>query len=148
MPSANVNLSAIGFTQLFDQVTLYGMLQGAGAAAPTIPTTTVSNTSSVGFCQASANILSLVAADTTRTGAGQYTTKIRQVTPAAQPPLVFDVGINVWGPSGIWGSIVDFNPSTGVLTFRTFGASGTATDATTSEFIRFTFTGQLAVQSK
>ena len=145
---ANVNAYALSYTTMAEQITMYGMLQGQGAAAPIIPPTATSNTSSAGFCQASLNCLSTTASDHVRTSAGNYTTKIQPTTPTRVPPLIFDVGINVWGTTGLWASIVDFNPSTGVLTFKTFSAAGSATDMATTDFAHLTFTCQQSIQAK
>jgi hypothetical protein len=133
------------YETVIQRINFYGMLQGAGAAAPFYPTNTVSQTSSKGFMQKSANAISAVAGDTTRTGTGAYTTKLHS---AAQqqltglPPLAIDISANVWGPSGTWSSIVDYNPTTGLLTFLTFAAGGTAADLASTEFVHFTFSCQ------
>lgn len=143
MPYNGGNAYLQAFATVQQQITFYGMLQGAGAAAPVFPTTTVSTTSSKGFMQNSTNFISPTASDTTRTGTGAYTTKFRYAgTTTGQPPIMLDVTVNVWGPSGTWASVVDYNASTGVLTFQTFAAGGTAADLASTEFVHFTFTAQ------
>jgi hypothetical protein len=136
---------AQSFQTVIQQITFYGMLQGAGAAAPVYPTNVVSTTSSKGFMQKSTNIISPTAADTTRAGTGSYTTKVLTAARKALvglPPIMLDVTSNVWGPSGTWASNVDYNPTTGVLTFLTFAAGGAAADLAATEFVHFTFTAQ------
>lgn len=136
------------FTQSFESViqriNFYGMLQGAGAAAPVYPTNVPSTTSSKGFMQKSTNVISSVANDTVRTGTGAYTTKLRLAAAGSigLPPLLLDVSLNVWGPNGTWSTVSDYNPSTGVLTFLTFAAGGSAADLQATEFLHFVFAFQ------
>jgi len=132
------------FASITDLIVFFGCLQGAAAAAPVVPTTTISLTSSKGFMQATTNIISKVASDTTRSGVGVYTTKFRNVagTQTGLPAIVLDVTVNVWGPNGTWATVLDFNPTTGVLSFNTFAAGGAAADLAATEFVHFTFTCQ------
>jgi len=120
--------------------TFWGQVQGAGAAAPTIPTTVFSATSSKGYMSAANNFVSSVAGDITRSGVGQYTVKFKDSL-----PVCLDCSINIWGPSGIWATTVDYNPTTRVLTFLTWAAGGAAADLTTNDHAKFTFTGQMSV---
>lgn len=139
----NGNAFLQAFVTIQQQIVFYGMLKGAGAAAPVFPPTTISTTSAKGFMQNSTNFISPTAADTTRSGVGVYTTKFRYVgTPTGAPPIMLDVTVNVWGPSGTWASVTDYNPTTGVLSFQTFAAGGAAADLAATEFVHFTFTAQ------
>jgi hypothetical protein len=131
-----------GFTQAFNMFpsgcVLVGLIQGAGAAAPVVAPTTFSATSSKGFMSQLNNFVSTVAGDIVRSGVGVYTVKFR-----ASLPVNFDITANVWGPNGTWSSIVDFNPTTGILSFKTFAAAGAAADLAATEFVHFTVIGQL-----
>lgn len=131
------NLTTESFTTVVEQVTVYGKVQGAGAAAPVIPTATVSTTSSKTFMQRSANFVSQTAGDITRSGVGVYTAKFRQL-----PPIVIDVGVNIMGPNGTWSTVLDVNPSTRVVSFNTWAAGGAAADLAATEFLTFTIQGQ------
>lgn len=131
------NLTTESYSTVAEQVVCYGKLQGAGAAAPVVPTTTISTTSSKSFMQRSTNFVSITAADTTRSGAGVYTTKFRQL-----PAIVIDVGVNIMGPNGLWALCLDVNVSTRTISFSTFNAGGTPTDMAATDFITFTVTGQ------
>jgi|SRR5882757_6423291 len=126
------------FTSVLEQCTLYGLIQGAGAAAPVVAPITASSTSSKSFMPRSVNWISLVATDITRSGVGVYTAKFIDGL-----PYVMDITPAVWGPSGTWGSIVDYNPTTRVVSFQTFAAGGSAGDLASTEFLRFTVTGAL-----
>lgn len=125
-----------------EAVTFTAMLQGAGAAPPVFPPTAISvpNTSSKSYMAATNNYASPIATDVTRAGVGSYTAKLKDSI-----PVVFDVDPNVWGPNGTTATIVDYNPQTRVITFLTWGPTGTAVDLAATEFIRFTFFGQLSV---
>lgn len=132
------------FASVTDLIVFFGCLQGAGAAAPVVPATAISLTSAKGFMQATTNIISKVAGDTTRAGVGVYTTKFRNVagTQTGLPAILLDVTVNVAGPNGTWGTWSDYNPTTGALSFLIFAAGGAAADLTSAEFVRFTFTCQ------
>lgn len=114
-------------------------VQGAGAAAPVIPTTTFSATSSKGFMSAQNNFASGTAGDITRSGVGQYTVKFKDGL-----PVVLDISVNVWGPSGTWATMVDYNPTTRIATVLVWAAGGAAADLAATEFLRFSITGQLS----
>lgn len=128
------------FSSILELATIYGMIQGQGAAAPIVAPVTFSATSSKSFMPRSINWVSLVAADITRSGAGVYTAKFVE-----NMPYVADITPAIWGPSGLWGSIVDYNPTTRVVSFQTFAAAGAATDLTTNDYLRFTVTGSFTV---
>jgi hypothetical protein len=108
---------------------------GAGAAAPVAP----SNGLVPPLWPIKASVLSSLATEIpTRTGAGVYT-----ATVAAPWRMVawLDVSIDISGTPGAWGQVSAWNPTTGVITFRTFNAGGTATDITSSDLVVMTISG-------
>lgn len=115
-------------------------VQGAGAAAPVIPTTVFSATSSKGYMTAANNFASGVAGDIVRSGVGVYTVKLKDGL-----PVVIDLGANVWGPNGTWATILDYNPTTRVVSVNTWAAGGAAADLAATEFLRLSITGQMSV---
>lgn len=123
-----------------DAVVYQGSVQGAGAAAPTIPTTTHSATSSIQPMAASNNFVSIVAGDITRSGAGVYTIKMKETAPA-----IFDVVVSVWGTDGKFAQVTDYNATTRVLSVKTFSAVGAAADIATTDNLKLTFIGMLSV---
>lgn len=136
------SLYSESFTNVLEQATIYGLIQGAGAAAPVVAGTTFSGTSSKSFMPRSVNWISLIAADIVRTGAGIYTAKFTDGL-----PYVIDITVSNWGTSGLWASMVDFNPTTRVVSFQTFNAGGTPADMAATDFLRFTITGSQTVVS-
>lgn len=128
------------FSSVLEQATIYGLIQGQGAAAPVVAPTAFSATSSKSFMPRSVNWVSLVASDIVRSSAGVYTVKFVE-----NMPYVIDITPAVWGPSGIWASIVDYNPTTRVVSVQTFAAGGAAADLTTNDYLRFTVTGSFTV---
>jgi hypothetical protein len=133
-----------GYTESYvmspESCTLYGMVQGAGAAAPVIPTMVFSGTSSKGYMSAANNFVSSVAGDITRSGVGVYTMKLKDGL-----PVVFDISPNVWGPTGTWSTVSDYNPSTRVISILVWAPGGAAADLAATEFLHLTITGQLSV---
>lgn len=131
------------FTQSFNffpnGAVMVGCVQGNTTNPPTIPTTTISTSSSKGFMQKLTNKVSTVSGDITRSGVGVYTLKFSEGL-----PIVLDISVNVWGPSGTWASVTDYNESTRVLSFQTFAAGGAAADLATTEFAHITVLGQMA----
>jgi hypothetical protein len=119
--------------------TFWGSVQGAGAAPPTIPTTTQSPTSSIQPMTATNNFVSGVAADLTRSGVGLYTVKLKEGL-----PVILDISMNVWGTDGKWSQITDYNPTTRVLTFKTFAAGGGAADIVSTDNVKLTIIGQMS----
>ena len=128
------------FTLAHEQITAYGSIQGAGAAAPTIPSTTFSATSSIGWQAVTDNFVSAVAGDITRSGVGVYTIKFKD-----NIPTIMDITANVWGTDGKWSQNTDYNPTTRVLSLKIFAAGGAAADLATTDFVKFTITGRLSV---
>lgn len=128
------------FTSCLEQATIFGLIQGAGAAVPVVAGITFSASSSKSFMPRTVNWISLIAADITRSGVGVYTAKL-----VDSLPYVIDITPAVWGPSGTWASIVDYNPTTRVISFQTFAAGGAAADLAATEFLRFTVTGSQTV---
>lgn len=129
------------FTISREVITAFGAVQGAGAAAPTIPSTTFSATSSLNWMSVINNFVSAVAGDITRSGVGIYTVKFKD-----NIPVIFDVTVNVWGTTGLWSQNTDYNATTRVLTFNVRASGGALADMTTSDFAKFTITGSLAVE--
>ena len=130
-----------------EQITFFAKIQGAGAAAPVRAPTLFSATSSAGFMHASNNYVSLVAADITRSGVGAYTAKLRDSV-----PVVNDVDGRVFATSGAAAAkdvyVIDYNPTTRVITFGTnLATTGAAVDLLSTDFLVFTITGQKSVPS-
>lgn len=123
-----------------DAVVFFGALQGAGAAAPVIPTNVRPTTTTKLYLARSNNFFSTVAGDITRSGAGAYTAKLRDSVPE-----LIDVDINVWGTDGKQAQVTEYNPVTRVITFTVLSAAGAAADLAATDVARFTFTGQLTV---
>jgi hypothetical protein len=93
---------------------------GAGAAPPTIPTSH-----------------SHLVASTGRTGVGLYTIQLK---PNRVWPTL--LGLNdpaVIGPSGKWGSVISYVPTTGLFTIQTFAANGAAVELVAADqlFVNF-----------
>jgi hypothetical protein len=127
----------LAFSMTPESIRFYAKIQGQGAAAPIRAPTTFSSTSFISFMHASNNFISLVATDITRSGAGVYTAKLRDFL-----PVIVAMDIQVAGTNGKWGSIVDYNPTTGVISFLTFSSAGAATDLATTDFAVFVIDGQ------
>jgi len=129
----------------YEHITMYGKLQGQGAAAPIRAPSTFSATSSAGFMHSSNNFVSTIAADVTRTGVGAYTVKFSDGI-----PVVIDIDLRIWSTTGAAaykdGYVTDYNPTTRVLTFGTnLATSGAATDLATTDFLVITIVGQKGV---
>ena len=124
----------------YDQIHFFAKMQGAGAAALVRAPTTFSATSWIGFMHASNNFASLTAADHTRSGAGVYTVKLRDTL-----PVILDLFANVAGTDGKKAQITDYNPTTRVISVKTYNAAGAATDLASTDFITFTLVGSKSV---
>jgi|SRR6188474_78109 len=120
-----------------EQITQWAAVQGAGAAAPTVPTITPSTTNSLVFMHRSNNWVSRTAGDIARSGAGVYTAKLRDGF-----PTILDIIPNVVGTDGKRVQVTGYNPVTRVISFSSYNAAGTATDLATTDFCRFTILGQ------
>jgi hypothetical protein len=128
----------------YDMVTMFGKLQGAGAAAPVRAPTTFSSTSSAGYMHTSNNFVSTTVIPT-RSGVGAYT-----VTFSDGLPVILDIDIRVASTTGAaaykdayW---TDYNPTTRVLTFGTnLATTGAAVDLLSTDFVTFIITGQKTV---
>ncbi len=132
----------MAFAMPREHITLYAKIQGAGAAAPVRAPTTFSATSSAGYMHASNNYVSLTAADITRAGVGAYTAKLRDGL-----PVVLDIDGRVWATTGAAAAkdvyIVDYNPTTRVITFGVnLATTGAVVDLLSTDFLVFTITGQ------
>lgn len=114
----------------------HASVQGAGAAAPTVPTTVFSSTSSIAYQARSVNYVSTVAGDITRSGAGVYTAKL-----VDSVPVVFDIIPTLWGADSKRVQVTGYNPSTRVISFQTTNAAGAATDIATTDFVKFNIVG-------
>lgn len=123
-----------------DAVMFHGSVRGAGAAAPTIPTTTFSATSSIQPMHVSNNWVSAVAGDITRSGAGVYTLKFKE-----NIPVVLSMTTDVWGTDGKFAQITDYNATTKVLSVKTFSSVGVAADLETTDNLKITVVGMLSV---
>lgn len=120
--------------------TFFAKVQGAGAAAPVIPSTAFSATTSINNMTAANNFASGVAGDIVRTGVGVYTVKLKDGL-----PVILDIAPDVWGTDGKWAQMTDYNPQTRVISVKTFAAGGAAADLAATDFLAFTITGQLSV---
>ena len=118
----------------------FASVQGAGAAAPTIPTTTLSLTSSIQPMTAEDNFASAVAGDIVRSGAGVYTVKLKDSV-----PVILDLIADVWGTDGKKAQMTDYNPQTRVISVKTYNAAGTATDLASTDNLKFVIIGKLSV---
>jgi len=132
----------LAYAMPYEQITLFGKIQGQAAAAPIRAPTLFSATSSAGFMHSSNNFVSTVAADVTRSGVGAYTVKFSDGL-----PVVLDIDIRVSSTTGAAaykdGYWTDYNPTTRVLTFGTnLATTGAATDLLTTDFVTFVITGQ------
>lgn len=121
-----------------DVFSFTAMVQGAGAAAPVIPSTVHSNTVAISYMTAANNWA--LAGGIARGAVGVYTVTLKDLLPE-----IFDIGPNVWGPNGTWATITGYNQSTGVISVNTWAAGGAAVDLQAAEFLRFTITGQKSV---
>lgn len=126
----------ISFDMSQEAMRFIGVLQGAGAAIPVIPTTVLSTTSSKLNCAASNNFIQ----SATRAGVGSYTATLKDSCPVA-----LEIGVSVWGPNGTRATISDYNPTTRVVTFLTWAAGGAAADLAATECVRFLFSMQNVV---
>lgn len=123
-----------------DAITFFGSVQGAGAAAPVIPTTTLSTTSSIQPMKPQDNFVSSVAGDIVRSGVGVYTLKLKDGL-----PVIFDIGANVWGTDGKFAQVTDYNPSTRVLSVKTYSSVGAAADLAATDNLKLTIVGSNSV---
>lgn len=130
----------------YEQITLYGKIQGQAAAAPIRAPTTPSATSSAGFMFSSHNFISTVAADITRAGVGDYTAKLQDGL-----PVVLDIDGRVWSTTAAAAKDVyirDYNPTTRVITFGTnLATTGAVVDLLTTDFLVFTIVGTKGIPS-
>lgn len=126
----------VSFVMSRDMCTFFASVQGAGAAAPTIPTTTLSTTSSIQPMKAEDNFA--LAGGIARSGVGVYTITLKDSL-----PYVFDIGVSVWGTDGKWGQMTDYNPTTRVISVKTYAAGGAAADLATTDNLKLTIVGRL-----
>lgn len=113
-------------------------VQGAGAAAPVIPSTVHSNTSSIGYMTAANN--QALAGGIVRTGVGAYTITLKN-----KLPEILHIDPTVWGPNGTTATIADYNQTTKVVTVLTWAPGGAAVDLANTEFLRLALKGQTTV---
>lgn len=119
---------------------LIASVQGAGAAAPTIPTTTLSVSSSIQPMAATDNFASGVAGDITRSGAGAYTIKLKDAL-----PVILNMIPVVWGTDGKLCQIVDYVPNTRVVSVQVRSAAGAAADLASTDNLKILVIGKLTV---
>lgn len=129
----------------YDHLVFYAKIQGQGAAAPIRAPSTFSATSMASYMHASNNYVSPVAADITRSGVGAYTAKLRDGL-----PVVLDIDGRVNATTGAAAAkdvyVVDYNPTTRVITFGTnLATTGAAVDLLTTDFLTFVISGQKSV---
>lgn len=127
-----------GYNMSPESCALIACVQGAGAAPPVIPTTVHNSTSSKGYMTAANNFA--LAGGITRAGVGQYGITLKDGLPE-----IFDIGTNVWGPTGTWATIADYNQTTKVVSVLVWAPGGTAADLAATEFLRLDISGQLTV---
>ena len=123
-----------------EQCSLWASVQGAGAAAPTIPTTTLSLTSSIQPMTPQDNYASTVAGDITRSGVGLYTVKLKDSL-----PIILDILPNVWGTDGKQAQMTDYNPTTRVIIVKTYTSAGVAVDLASTDNLKFNILGRLSI---
>jgi hypothetical protein len=105
---------------------------GAGASAPVIP----ANGTVLPAWPTKASVISTLVADVpTRSGAGIYTCT---VSSRFRTVAWLDISIDITGTPGAWGQVTGWNNLTGVISFRTFNAGGTATDMAVGDVAVFT----------
>lgn len=134
----NRSPEAFAYAMSRNMLTFFGSVQGAGAAAPVIPTTTLSPTSSIQPMKAEDNFVSPVAGDITRSGVGVYTIKLKDGI-----PYVLDIGCPVWGTDGKYAQITDYNPTTRVISVKTFSAGGAAADLAATDNLKLAIVGRM-----
>lgn len=117
----------------------HGSVQGAGAAIPVIPTTTHSVSTSKHPMSAQNNYVSGTAGDITRGGVGTYTLKLKDSL-----PVILDIVPNVWGADGKSCQIVDYVPSTRIVSVQVYNAAGAAADLASTDNLKLTIIGQLS----
>jgi hypothetical protein len=117
-----------------------GSVQGAGAAIPVIPTTTLSTTVSLHAMAAADNMVSGTSGDITRSGVGTYTLKLKD-----KLPVILDVIPNVWGGDGRKACVTGYNPTTRVLSVQVYDAAGAADDLESTDNLKLTIYGRLTV---
>ncbi len=125
---------APGFSTSRETVTMYGSARGAGAAILTITPTAPSSTSVVQLMTTEDNFVE----STARSGVGLYTITLKDSLPS-----ILDIGLNVWGVDGKYAQPSDYNPSTRVLSFKTYSAGGTASDLAATDNLRVVVVGKL-----
>ena len=133
---------AISHTLAREEIRAWGCVQGAAAAAPTIPSTVTSGTASSNWMSALDNFVSSVAGDITRSGVGVYTVKFKDSI-----PVILNIIPTVWGLDGKPAQPGEYNASTRVLTFRTWAGATVATDLATTDFVHFSITGKLVTEN-
>jgi hypothetical protein len=128
----------ISYVMHRDMCTMYAMVQGAGAAAPVLPTTVLSLSSSIQPALPCDNFASNVAGDITRSGVGLYTIKLKEAL-----PVILDIGVSLWGTDGKWAQMTDYNPQTRVVTVKVYAAGGAAADLAATDNLKLSVVGRL-----
>lgn len=113
-----------------------GSVRGAGAAAPTVPTTTLSTSSSLHPMAAADNLVT----STARSDVGVYTLTLKE-----HIPVILDIIPNVWGGDGRQARITDYNPATKVVSVECYDVTGVADDLESTDNLKLTIIGRLSV---
>jgi len=119
---------------------MFGSVQGAGAAIPVIPTTTLSVSSSIQPMTAADNMVSGTAGDITRSGVGVYTLKLKEAL-----PVILDIYPDVWGTDGKRAQVTDYVPNTRILSVKVYTAAGVAADLASTDNLKLVIFGRLSV---
>lgn len=135
----NRSPSTMLFSMSSELCIFFASVQGAGAAIPTIPTTTMSTTSSIQPMTAQDNYASGVAGDIVRSGVGVYTIKLKDSC-----PIVLSIIPTVWGTDGKSAQMTDYNPATRIMSVKTYSAVGAAADLATTDNLKFTVLARLS----
>jgi hypothetical protein len=130
------------FSMAQEAIIFYGKLVGTGATAPVRAPNLTTGTSAAAMSFASNNFISSTPADTTRSGVGLYTTKLRDSC-----PVVNWIEGMVWSTTGAAEAkdvfIFDYNISTRVITFGVnLATTGAAVDLLATDFLTFKIDGQ------
>jgi hypothetical protein len=120
-------------SKVVGKVDCFGQLVGAGAAPPTVPTTTAA-----GDLPAGTN--AIIASGTgapARSGAGAYTATLK---PRVLPmPVLLQPEISIISATGKQAAITSFNPTTGAIGILISTPAGVAADAAAGERIYLGF---------
>jgi hypothetical protein len=123
------------FSMSREVCTLFGSVRGAGAAIPTITPTALSTTTTIQTYTAEDNFV----ASTARSGVGTYTLTLKDSF-----PVILDIEANVWGTDGKRCQVIDYNPTTRVLSVQVYTAAGAAVDLATTDNLKLAIAARLS----